>query len=128
MEAIEAPGVKISATPFSFSVAMSAGGTMPPPNTMTSSRPRLCSSSTTRGNSVRWGAGQDGEPDGVGVLLQCGLGHLFGRLEQPRVDHLETGVAQGAGDHLDPPIVSIEAGLGHDDSIRTLHAGHPKRG
>ena len=50
-----------------------------------------------------------------------------GRLEQPGVDHLEPGVAQRPGDDLDAPVVPVEAGFGHDDSIRALHGGHPKR-
>ncbi len=38
MDAVVAPGVKISATPFSFSGAMSASGMMPPPKTLMSPR------------------------------------------------------------------------------------------
>ena len=45
---------------------------------------------------------------------------------RPGVDHLEPGVPEGPGDHLDAPIVAVEAGLGHDDSIGPLHGGDPK--
>ena len=72
------------------------------------------------------GTGEDRQADGVGVLLQDGLGHLLRGLEQAGVDHLEAGVAQRPSDDLDPSIVAVEAGFGHDDSIRALHAGHPR--
>ena len=41
------------------------------------------------------GAGEQRQADGVGVLLQRGLGDLLGRLVQAGVDDLEPGVAQG---------------------------------
>src|SRR5205823_7704022 len=47
------PGVNTSATPMAFSVSTSALGITPPPNSSTSSSPRLRSASRTRGNSVR---------------------------------------------------------------------------
>ena len=68
---------------------------------------------------------QHGEPDGVSVLLQRGLGHLLGRLEQPGVDDLEARVAQRRAMTL-TSVMTVEAGLGHDDSIGPLHGGHPK--
>ena len=37
----------------------------------------------TSGEQRHVGAGQDREADGVGVLLEHGLGHLLGRLERP---------------------------------------------
>lgn len=49
---VVAPGVKISATPFSFSGAMSASGMIPPPNTLMSAASRSARSSSTRANSV----------------------------------------------------------------------------
>jgi len=67
------------------------------------------------------GARQDRQPDRVGVLLDHGLDDLLGRLVQARVDDLEAGVAQGAGDHLRPAVVSVEPRFGHHDAIGPLH-------
>ncbi len=68
------------------------------------------------------GPGQQGQADGVGILLDGGLGDLLRRLVQPGVDDLEAGVAQGPGDDLGPAVMAIEPGLGHHDSIATMHA------
>ncbi len=65
--------------------------------------------------------GQQREADGVGVLLQHGLGDLLGRLVQTGVDDLETVVAQGPGDGLGATVVAIETGFRHDDAVRALH-------
>ena len=56
-------------------------------------------------------AGQDGQPDRVGVLLDRGLHDLLGRLVQPGVDDLHASVAQRARDHLGAPVVPIEPRL-----------------
>src|ERR1700754_3061367 len=69
-------------------------------------------------------AGEDREPDGVGVLLQHGLDDLLGRLVQARVDHLHAGVAECAGDDLRPAVVAVEAGLGPDDADLSGRSGH----
>ena len=61
-------------------------------------------------------AGEDREPDGVGVLLQDGLDDLLRRLVQAGVDDLHAGVAQRAGDDLGAAVVAVEAGLGDDDA------------
>jgi hypothetical protein len=60
--------------------------------------------------------GEDGEADDVYVLLQGCLDDLIHRLVQPGVDHLEARVAQGQGDHLGPPVVPVQAGLGDQDT------------
>ena len=74
-----------------------------------------------RGEQREVRAREDRQPDGVGVLLERGLGDLLGRLVQARVDHLEAGIAQRPGDHLRAPIVTVEAGLGDDDAVAPLH-------
>ena len=54
------------------------------------------------------------------------LGDHLGRLVQARVDHLEAGVAQRAGDDLGAAVVTVEAGLGDEDAERPgahSHAG-----
>src|SRR4051812_45117987 len=56
------------------------------------------------------GAGQDGEPDRIGVLLQRGLDDLLRRLVQAGVDDLHPGVPQGPGDDLRAAVVAVEAG------------------
>ena len=60
-------------------------------------------------------------PDRVGVLLQCGLRHQLGRLEQAGVHDLEARVAQGPCDHLGAAIVSVQPGLGDDDAVASQH-------
>ncbi len=67
--------------------------------------------------------GEDGEADGIGILLDCGLGDLLGRLVQPCVDHLHAGVPEGAGDDLGAAVVSVEPGLGDDDANLLLGGG-----
>ncbi len=49
-----------------------------------------------------WAPDSTDRPDGVGVLLEDGLGDLLGRLVQAGVDDLEAGVAQGPGDDPGP--------------------------
>ena len=61
------------------------------------------------------------EPDGVGVLLEGGLGDLLGGLVQAGVDHLEPGVPQGPGDDLGPPVVAVQPGLGDHHPIAPPH-------
>jgi ribonuclease BN (tRNA processing enzyme) len=67
------------------------------------------------------GAGEDGDADGVGVLLNCSLDDLLGRLVQTRVNDLHPGVAEGAGDDLRPPVVPVEPRLGDDDADLPRH-------
>ena len=66
------------------------------------------------------GAGEHGEPDQVGVLLDRGLDDLLGRLVQAGVDHLVAGVAQRPGDDLGAAVVAVQAGLGR----RRSGSGH----
>ncbi len=67
-------------------------------------------------------AGVAGEPDGVRVLLDRGLGDLLGRLEEAGVDHLEAGVAKRPGDDLGAAIVPVETRL-RDDHPQLLGHG-----
>ena len=76
----------------------------------------------TRGNSVMWAPESTDSPTASASSCRTASATISGRLEQPGVDHLEPGVAQGPGDHLDAPVVAVEAGLGDDDSIRAQHA------
>src|SRR4051812_16648395 len=46
---------------------------------------------------------------------------------QAGVDDLETGVTQGPSDHLGPPVVAIETGLRHHDSVGTLHGRNTRQ-
>jgi hypothetical protein len=68
-----------------------------------------------------WAPESSERPTPVGVLLQDRLGHLLGRLAEPRVDDLEAGVTQGSRDHLGTPVVAVEAGLGDHDAVVALH-------
>ena len=52
----------------------------------------------------------------VDVLLQGHCRDRFGGLAQPAVDDLEAGVAEDAGNDLDPPVVPVESDLGDQNS------------
>jgi hypothetical protein len=69
------------------------------------------------------GTRQEGQPDGVGVFLQHGLGDLLRSLMEPGVDDFEAVVTERSGDRLGAAVVPIEAWLGDHDSIRALHEG-----
>src|ERR671915_1129284 len=56
-------------------------------------------------------AGEDGDADGVRVLLDRRLDDLLGRLVKPRIDDLHPGVAKRAGDDLGASVVAVETGL-----------------
>ena len=66
-------------------------------------------------------AGEDRDPDRIGVLLDRGLDDLLGCLVQPGVDHLHAGVAERPRDHLRATVVSVEADLGDHDPGLTRH-------
>ena len=70
-------------------------------------------------------AREDREADPVHVLLDGGLRHHGRRLVEPRVDDLDTRVAQRARDHLGATVVAVETGLGDQDAQRAAqsHAG-----
>lgn len=71
------------------------------------------------------GAGEDGETDRVGVLLDRGVDDLLGGLVKAGVDDLHAGVAQGPRDHLGPAIMAVEPRLGHHHADRTgCHTHH----
>ena len=70
------------------------------------------------------GAGQDGQPDDVDVLLEGGRHDHLGRLAQAGVDDFEAFVAQAAGEHLGAAIVAVEAGLGDENLERSI--GHAR--
>ena len=65
---------------------------------------------------VHMRAGQDRQPDHVGVFLEGGGDDLLGRLPKARVDHLHPGVAECTGNDLGAAIVPVEARLGNDDA------------
>src|SRR5947199_235215 len=65
------------------------------------------------------GTGENREPDHVHVLLHRLRDDLLGRALEPRVDHLEAGVAQRLHDDLGAAVVPVEAGLGD----QYFHAG-----
>ena len=72
-------------------------------------------------------AGEDRDPDCVGVLLDRRLDDLLGGLMEAGVDHLHPGVAQGSRDDLRATVVTVEAGLRDDDAYLPLHMGSIRR-
>ena len=68
------------------------------------------------GGQRQVGTGQNAQAHDRHVLLHRDRGDVFDALPDARVDHLETGVAQGAGDDLRPAVVAVEAGLGYQDA------------
>ena len=106
---IGVPGRKMPLTPMSRSFGMSTSGMIPPTTTSTSSNPFSFSSSITPRADVHVRAGQDRQPDGIGVLLQRRRHDLLRRLTQAGVDHFHARVAQRARDHLGAAVVAVEA-------------------
>ena len=68
-------------------------------------------------------AGEDRDPDGVGVLLDRGLDDLLRRLVQTGVDDLHPGVAQRPRDDLRAAVVPVETRLRDHDSDLSGHWG-----
>src|SRR5207248_7724058 len=66
-------------------------------------------------------AGEDRDPDGVGILLDRGLDDLLRRLVEPGVDHLHAGVAQRPRDHLGATVVPVETDLRDHDARLARH-------
>src|SRR5215468_2075543 len=64
-------------------------------------------------------AGQDRQPDRVGVFLECGCHDLLRGLVQPGVDHLYSGVTKRPRHDLGAPVVPVQARLGDDDPDRS---------
>src|SRR4029078_10804108 len=75
------------------------------------------------GHERHVGAREDGDADGIGVLLQRRLDDLLGRLVQPGVDDLQAGVSQGTSDDLRAAVVPVESRLGDDNSYVARHRG-----
>ena len=94
---------------------------MPPPNSTTSSTPVLAEQFDDALEQRHVRPGEDGQPDGVGVLLHDGLDDLLRRLVQTGVDDLHAGVAQRASDHLGAAIMTVQTGFGDDDADATGH-------
>ncbi len=68
------------------------------------------------GEEVHVGAGQNRQADGVHVFLEGGVDDLFRRLAQAGVDDFHAGVPEGAGNHLCPPVVTIQTRFGYKHS------------
>jgi hypothetical protein len=62
------------------------------------------------------GAGEDGEADDVDVFLDGGGGDHFRGLAQAGVNNFHTGVAESAGDDFGAAVMTVQPGLGNQDS------------
>ena len=116
MSAVEAPGVKTSATPELLELGDVLRRDRPADGDHHVVRVLLAQQLDDARHERHVRARQDREPDGVGVLLDDGLDDLLGRLVQPGVDDLHPRVAQRAGDDLRAAVVAVEARLGDDDA------------
>jgi len=85
--------------------------------------PVFLQSAEDPGDEGHVGAGEDGDPDRVRVLLNGGLDDLLGRLVEACVDDLHTCVAKGAGDDLRAPIVAVQTGLRNNHANFSGHVG-----
>ena len=115
------PGVKTAATPCRFSSSASSAGIVPPSDDEHVLRPVLAQPVEDPRDERHVRAGEDRDPDRVGVLLDRGLDDLLGRLVEAGVDDLHPRVAQRTCDDLRAPVVPVETGLRYDD---TNLAGH----
>ena len=105
-------------------------GMVPPTTSSTSSAPasRNARSSLLGQRHVR--TGQDAQPDDPNVFLHRHPGDHVRLLADAEVDHLETGVAQGAGDQFGAAIVTVEPGLaeqyadGHQKTVGCWNSPH----
>ena len=84
ISSVGAPGVNTSATPSFLSSGMSSAGIVPPTVTTTSLGALIREQLHHPRDQRHVCAGEDREPDGVGVLLDRGLGDLLRRLVQAR--------------------------------------------
>ena len=69
----------------------------------------------TSGRISKVSAGENAQSKNVHVLLGRCLDDHPGALADASIDDLHAGVAEGAGDYLGAPIVSVESGLGYKD-------------
>src|SRR5439155_21430443 len=71
------------------------------------------------------GTGENREPDPIALRGRRRRDGLLGRALEPRVDHLEAGVAQRLHVDLGPAVVAVEAELGDQDfhARSTVKAG-----
>ena len=84
ISSVGAPGVNTSATPSFFSSGASSAGIVPPDGDHDVLDALLAQELDDPGHEGHVGAGEDREPDRVGVLLDHGRGDLLGRLVQAR--------------------------------------------
>jgi hypothetical protein len=61
------------------------------------------------------GAGQDADPDNVGVLLQGGLRHLVRGYPHSHIDHFDAGISHRSRNDLYAAIVAVQSQLGEKD-------------
>ncbi len=118
-----APGVKTSATPASFSSRTSSLRDRSADDDEHVVAPVLAETVEDLGHERHVRAGEDRDPDGVGVLLHGRLDDLLRRLVEAGVDDLHAGVAERPRDDLRAPVVSVETGLGDDDPDLPGHVG-----
>ena len=118
---VGAPGVKTAATPWRCSSSASSAGIVPPSDDEHVLRAVLAQPLEDPRDERHVRAGEDRDPDRVGVLLDRGLDDLLRRLVQTGVDDFHPRVTQRTCDDLGAPVVPVETGFCYDD---TNLAGH----
>ena len=110
------PGVKIAATPMSFSAWKSSGGITPPTTIMMSGAAQLGQLGLQLGHQGQVAGGQRAgahHVDAVGHRLGGGLGR---GLEEVADLDVEAEVGEAGGDHLLAAVVAVLAHLGDQDA------------
>ena len=134
MAVVDVPGVNTAATPCSRSASASAPGDRAADDHEHVVGALVAQQLEDARHERHVRAGEDRDPDRVGVLLHDGLDDLLGRLVQAGVDDLHPGIAKRPGDDFGSAIVAIESRLRNDHADPACHplrlyvASVPRRG
>ena len=113
MSTVEVPGRKIWSIPACFNAETSRSGMI---------RSCFAQESGDFGQQPVVRSRKDREPDRVDIFLYRRRGNLLGGLAQAGVDHLETGVAEGACNHFGSAVMPVQTGFG-DQDFYSVHDG-----
>jgi hypothetical protein len=72
------------------------------------------------GENGHVGTGENGDANGIDILLKRSIDNHFGGLAEAGIDDLHARIAEGSGYDLSPSIVAIEAHFGYQYPDRAL--------